>query len=132
MANTTLFVPKGKIEYSIPKENLINAKERGIRQRDALSNNREEALWRLQKATPIIATLDKPDPPSFTRVKPSSTIYGMLGFFLGCLFAVVLLTAPLISRYVEMETNKAIFGNPQPAVKPEGYVYVEENKKEII
>lgn len=132
MANTTLFVPNSKIEYSIPKENLINDKERGIRQRDALSNNREEALWRLQKATPIIATLDKPDPPSFTMVKPSSTLYGMLGFFLGCLLAVVLLTAPLISRYVETETNKAIFGEPQPVIKPDGYVYVEENKKEII
>ena len=94
MANTTLFVPTGKIEYSIPKENLINAKERVMRQRDGYANNREEALWRLQKATPIIDILDKPVPP-FSSKKPSSMMYGFLGFMLGCLLAIAFLIAPI-------------------------------------
>ena len=125
MANTTLFVPQGKIEYSIPKENLINAKERVMRQREGSANNREEALWRLQKATPIIDILDKPVPP-FSVTKTSSMIYGMLGFFLGCTLALALVTAPLISKYVENETNKAIFGKDEVVIKPVDYHYTEE------
>jgi uncharacterized protein involved in exopolysaccharide biosynthesis len=125
LANTTLFVPRDKIEYSIPKENLINAKERVMRQRDGSANNREEALWRLQKATPIIDILDKPVPP-FARQKPSSMLYGFLGFMLGCFVAVAFLIAPLITKYVETETNKAIFGDDEGAVKPADYHYTEE------
>lgn len=112
MANTTRFVPKDKIEYSIPKENLINAKERGIRQRDALTNNKEEALWRLQKATPIISILDKPERPFF-KTQPSAMIYAIVGFILGTMMAVFLLTAPLLYKYIEFEANKAVFGDPE-------------------
>lgn len=125
LANTTLFVPRGKIEYSIPKENLINAKERGMRQRDGYANNREEALWRLQKATPIIDILDKPMPP-FSVSKPSSMMYAFLGFMLGCFMATAFLIAPLLSRYVETETNKAIFGDDGGTVKPVDYQYTTE------
>ncbi len=127
LANTTLFVPKGKIEYSIPKENLINAKERGMRQRDGYANNREEALWRLQKATPIIDILDKPLPP-YAVQKPSSMLYGFLGFMLGCFLAIAFLVAPILSKYVETETNKAIFGNEEGEIIPADYKYAEENK----
>ncbi len=127
LANTTLFVPKGKIEYSIPKENLINAKERSMRQRDGYANNREEALWRWQKATPIIDILDKPIPP-FAKKTPSSMIYAFLGFMLGCFLAIAFLIAPILSKYVETETNKAIFGNEDGAIKPADYHYPEENK----
>jgi uncharacterized protein involved in exopolysaccharide biosynthesis len=127
LANTTLFVPKGKIEYSIPKENLINSKERGMRQRDGYANNREEALWRLQKATPIIDILDKPLPP-YAVQKPSSMLYGFLGFMLGCFLAIAFLVAPILSKYVETETNKAIFGNEEGEIKPADYKYAEENK----
>jgi len=109
MANTTRFVPKDRIEYSIPKENLINAKERGVRQRDALTNNKEEALWRLQKATPIIALLDKPERP-FGQVKPSALLYSIMGFVLGIFLASLLLIAPILYKYIEAEANKAVFG----------------------
>ena len=116
MANTTRFVPKDRIEYSIPKENLINAKERGIRQRDALTNNKEEALWRLQKATPIIAILDKPERP-FSRTKPSSVIYGVGGFILGLFVTMMLLIAPILYKYIENEANKAVFGEEEDEIK---------------
>lgn len=112
MANTTRFVPKDRIEYSIPKENLINAKERGVRQRDALTNNKEEALWRLQKATPIIAVLDKPERP-FDQTKPSAMIYGIIGFILGLLLSVLLLISPILYKYIETEANKAVFGEEE-------------------
>lgn len=116
MANTTRFVPKERIEYSIPKENLINAKERGMRQRDALTNNKEEALWRLQKATPIIATLDKPERP-FLPKKTSTPLYIILGFILGVLGCIGLLVAPILFKYIEAETNSAIFGEEEPLKK---------------
>jgi HPt (histidine-containing phosphotransfer) domain-containing protein len=114
MANTTLFVPAERIEYSIPKENLSNQKEWVTRQRDASASNREEALWRLQKVTPIIATLDKPDPP-FDVKKSSSVIYGGVGFFLGCILTTLLLISGLLYHYIKAEIYKAIFGNTPPA-----------------
>lgn len=116
MANTTRFVPKDRIEYSIPKENLINAKERGIRQRDALTNNKEEALWRLQKATPIISILDKPERP-FSQIRPSATLYGIIGFILGIVLGILLLIAPILYKYIESETNKAVFGDDTVVVE---------------
>ncbi len=115
MANTTRFVPKDRIEYSIPKENLINAKERTMRQRDALANNREEATWRLQKATPIIATLDKPERP-FIENRPSGILYIIGGFILGGILCVSILIAPLIFKYIEEETKNSIFGEEEETV----------------
>jgi len=111
LSNTTLFVQPGKIEYNIPKENLISDKERVIRQRDASANNREEALWRLQKVTPIIAILDKPDPPFLVK-KPSTLMYGTVGFFAGCILAIFATIAGLLYGYTRSEINKAIFGGP--------------------
>ena len=118
MANTTRFVPKDRIEYSIPKENLINAKERSMAQRNALANNREEALWRLQKATPIIDILDKPERP-FTPTKSSTILYVTLGFILGSLLAIGLLISPILYKYIESETRNAVFGDDQELPLPE-------------
>lgn len=116
LSNTTLFVPSERIEFSIPKENLSDQKEWVKRQRDASANNREEALWRLQKVTPIIATLDKPDPP-FEVKKPSSVIYGGIGFFIGCLITILLLVTGLLYKYSKHEVNKAIFGSGEEGSK---------------
>ncbi len=114
MANTTMFVPAERIEYSIPKENLANQKEWVTRQRDASANNREEALWRLQKVTPIIATLDKPDPP-FNVKKSSPLIFGSVGFFVGCVLMLIFLLSGLFYRYAKGEIYKAVFGNAAEA-----------------
>lgn len=112
LSNTTLFVPSERIEYSIPKENLSNQKEWVTRQRDASANNREEALWRLQKITPIIATLDRPDPP-YEMKKPSSILYGGIGFFLGCILMTLLLISGLLYKFGKSEFYKAVFGSGQ-------------------
>jgi len=112
MANTTRFVPPNKIEYSVPKENLITKKEVALGQWQAVTSNREQALWRLQKAMPIISILDKPERP-FSSIKPSGMLYGIGGFALGCILAAGLLLIPIFYRYIEMETNKAIFGDEE-------------------
>lgn len=115
MANTTLFTNPEKIEFTIPKENLIADKERVLRQRDASANNKEEALWRLQKVTPIIETLDKPEPP-FDITAPSALIYAFVGFIIGCILCAVLFVADIIYQYINTEINDAVFGeNPAPA-----------------
>ena len=111
MANTTLFVSPEKIEYQIPKENLVNEKDRVMRQRDASANNREEALWRLQKVTPIIAILDKPDPP-YDIKKPSALLYAVIGFILGIILAACLVISGNLYRYAKAEAKKAILGSP--------------------
>ena len=116
LSNTTMFVPAERIEYSIPKENLSNQKEWVTRQRDASANNREEALWRLQKITPIIATLDKPDPP-FNVKKPSALIYSIIGFFLGCVIMLVFLLSGILYRYTKAEIYRAVFGNETEPLK---------------
>ncbi|MEJ7627913.1 MAG: hypothetical protein WKF35_13690 [Ferruginibacter sp.] len=109
--NTTLFTPPDKIQYIIPKENLASDKERVMRQRDASANNREEALWRLQKVTPIIATLDKPDPP-FAVKRPSTMIYGFIGFLLGFILSTVLVISGILYKYAKQQADSAIFGTP--------------------
>lgn len=116
MNNTTLFVPNSKIEYSIPKENLVANKERVMRQRDASANNKEEALWRLQKATPIIATLDKPEPP-FDVTRPSASMFAIVGLMLGAFLSTLVIIGPLIARYAKAEANKAIFGDEEVEVE---------------
>lgn len=110
MSNTTLFVAPEKIEYQIPKENLVNEKDRVLRQRDAAANNREEALWRLQKVTPIIEILDRPDPP-YDIKKPSSVVYALIGFVLGMILAILFGISGMLLRYTMSEAKKAILGN---------------------
>ena len=112
MSKTTLFTTPERIEYQIPKENLVNEKDRVMRQRDAAANNREEALWRMQKVTPIIAILDKPDPPYDVK-KPSSILYAMIGFFVGMVLAVIFFISGILYRYTMSEAKKAIMGSPE-------------------
>ncbi|MBS1742975.1 MAG: hypothetical protein JST81_08050 [Bacteroidetes bacterium] len=113
MANTTMFVASDKVEYQIPKENLANEKERVLRQRDASSNNREEALWRLQKQTPIISILDRPEPP-FEINKPSAVLYAFIGFILGMILAAGITVSGIIYSYAKEEAKKAILGDETP------------------
>lgn len=108
MNNTTLFTPLDKIQYTIPKENLAADKQRVMAQRDASANNREEALWRLQKVTPIIAILDKPDPP-FAVKKPPIGMYTTMGFILGSLFATVLLAIGILYRYAKVQAGSVLY-----------------------
>jgi hypothetical protein len=97
--NTTLFVQPGKLQYTVPKENLENNKLLVLAQRNGAASNREEALWRKQKVTPIIEILDRPEPP-FDVSKPSKVIYAGLGFVLGCIIFSLLLISGILYRYL--------------------------------
>ena len=110
MQNSTFFTPADRLEYGLPKENLSMEKNRVLRQRDLSVNNREEATWRLQKATPIISVLDKPTEP-FTMVKSSSIIFAIIGFIVGCILSSLFLIGGLIYKYVKSEMYKSLFGN---------------------
>ncbi len=112
MQNTTFFTPIDKLEYDLPKENLTLEKTRVLRQRDLSVNNREEATWRLQKATPIISVLDAPKEP-FAVTKSSAVTFGVIGFIIGCVIAAVLLVGGLIIKYLKLEINKSLFGTGQ-------------------
>ena len=105
--NTTLFVPIGKLQYTVPKENLENNKLLVLAQRNGAASNREEALWRKQKVTPIIEILDAPEPP-FTVDQPSKIIYGLAGFVLGCLLFALFSISGILYRYLHFEVRKKL------------------------
>ena len=108
LARTTLFTPSERIEFTIPKENLITDKERVLAQRNSAANNREEALWRLQKVTPIIEILDKPDPP-FDQKASSPILYSFIGFLLGCFLGALIFVGDILYKYINAEINTTVF-----------------------
>lgn len=65
-----------------------------------------------QKATPIIETLDKPEPP-FKKNKPSGLLFGMVGFILGLLLSSFILIFDLLYKYINAEINHAVFGDEE-------------------
>ena len=113
-SNTTLFVPQGKLKYSIPQENLENNKQRVLAQRNGAAANREDALWRLQRVTPTIKILDKPEPPYMTT-KSSKILYGAGGFFLGIFLFAFASIAGLLYQYLNQQM-KELIGDKYPDV----------------
>jgi hypothetical protein len=111
---TTLFAPPDLMEYRLPQENITMERNRVMRQRDVSANTRDEALWRLQKSTPIISLLDKPLPP-FDKNKPSSFAFLLAGFMAGLLLTALLLISGVIYRYIRSETALLLAG-PKTAV----------------
>jgi uncharacterized protein involved in exopolysaccharide biosynthesis len=109
MQQTTMFTPNDLLEYNIPKSNISAEKTRILRQRDMYINNRDEAVWRLQKVTPIISVLDKPTEP-FDVVKPSIILYMLIGFILGSIVSITIIISGLLYRFVKSELYKNIFG----------------------
>lgn len=114
--NTTLFVQPGKLQYTVPKENLENNKLLVLAQRNGAASNREEALWRKQKVTPIIEILDAPEPP-FNVTKPSNILYGIIGFMIGCLIFTIFSISDIIYRYLRFEVKKKL-SDPTVEISP--------------
>lgn len=112
--NHTLFTPPGKKEYNIPKENLENDKLRVLAQRSGTANNREDAAWRLQKETPIIEILDKPEPP-YGVTQTSKLLYGLVGFLLGLFLFAFATIAGLLYQYGNQKMKEFI-GDKYPDV----------------
>ena len=109
----TLFTNTSKLEYRVPTENLIADKQM-IRQQYAQAvANQQNAAYKLQKATPLIKVLDKPEPPYDVKNK-SAVLYGLVGFFGGGAIISFLLVIGIIFRYAKAEINKALFGHAHP------------------
>ncbi|MBL0355661.1 MAG: hypothetical protein IPP72_01695 [Chitinophagaceae bacterium] len=110
MQQRTLFTPPDLLEYAIPKENVSSEKTRILRQRDMYINNRDEAVWRLQKVTPIIAVLDKPNAP-FDETSQPVLLLMILGFLAGSFIGTIVLISGLLYRFGKAEIHKSIFGS---------------------
>jgi hypothetical protein len=112
MQKRTMFTPAELLDYAIPKENISSEKTRILRQRDMYINNRDEAVWRLQKVTPVIAVLDKPTAP-FDKQSQPKILLAFIGFIAGCFIGALILLSGLLYRYAKDEIYKSIFGNSQ-------------------
>ena len=106
----TLFTNTSKLEYRVPTENLLADKQM-IRQQYAQAvANQQNAAYKLQKATPLIKVLDKPDPPYDIKNK-SAILYGIIGLFSGIIFISSILVIGIILKYIKWEINKSLFGS---------------------
>lgn len=112
LSNSTMFVPPGKIEYEIPKENLINDKTRVVGIYNGAANNKEEALWRLQRAKPILDLLDKPEAP-FDTIKKSPIQFAIIGFILGCFIGLILCVIDIIIKYAKAQISEVVAVSPE-------------------
>lgn len=106
----TLFTDVSKLQFKVPTENLLADKQMVRSQFAQAVANRENAAYKLQKATPLIKVLDKPEPPYDVQGKPTTT-YGIIGFLIGCIAVTGLAIAGLIFTFIREEANKALFGS---------------------
>ncbi len=119
---TTFFTNEGRARYNLPKINLAQDKATVQSQYYYAVNNRESAAYRLQKETPIIEPLDRPEPP-FDVVEKSKMIYVIIGLMLGAFIGILLVSWKIINKYLTDELNKAI----EKASKPkDGLLVVQE------
>lgn len=107
MQSTTLFTSDKLLTYQIPKNYVADAKDIAIRQKDILINNKEEAMWRLQKITPIVEVLDKPVAP-FDSKKPTPLLMGFVGFLLGVFLAMLVAISGILYTYIKAEILKVL------------------------
>lgn len=104
---STFFTNEGLQRYSIPKVNLAQDKATVQSQYYYAVNNRESAAYRLQKETPIIEALDKPEPP-YDPIRKSKMIYTLIGLIIGTLVGLLAVSWKIINQYLGDELNKAI------------------------
>lgn len=114
---TTFFTNEELQRYSLPKQNLAQDKSTVQSQYYYAVNNREAAAYKLQKETPIIEPLDKPEPPYDTSQK-SSSLYIVMGLMLGTLIGIILVSWKIVSKFVGDELNKAIEKASKPKEVP--------------
>lgn len=108
---TTMFTNTGKLEFRVPTENLIADKQMIRAQYANAIANQQNAAYKLQKATPVIKVLDKPEPP-YKKESKSPVVYGIIGLLLGLILFAGLLVSGILLRFIKEETSKAIFGTP--------------------
>ena len=105
----TLFTNTDKLEFRVPTENLLADKQM-IRQQYATAvANQQNAAYKLQKATPVIKVLDRPEPPYDIENK-SAVLYGLIGLVGGFILVSLFFVSGIILKFFKEEFNKAIFG----------------------
>jgi hypothetical protein len=104
---TTFFTNDELKRFSIPKTNLLQDKNTVQSQYYYAVNNRESAAYKLQKETPIIEALDKPEGP-YEASEKSTKLYVLIGLFLGAFLGALIVSWKLISNYLGDELNKAV------------------------
>src|SRR5664279_3830541 len=98
----TLFTNTSKLEFRVPTENLLADKQM-IRQQYAQAvANQQNAAYKLQKATPLIKVLDKPEPPYDFEHK-SAVLYGLIGLFAGLIFVSLFFVSGIILKFMRSE-----------------------------
>lgn len=122
MDKTTMFTNTGKLEFRVPTENLLADKQMIRAQYANAVANQQNAAYKLQKATPVIKVLDKPEPP-YKKESKSPGVYGTIGLIMGLILFSLLFVSGILLRFMKDETSKAIFGNPdtKKAVVPTGH-----------
>lgn len=103
---TTLFTPN-RMEYKLPTENVLTEKQMIRNQYMQAVANQQSAMYKLQKETPIVKVLDKPEPP-YESEKKSSLTYAAIGGFIGLVLISILLCLNLIGHYIKSETTKLL------------------------
>lgn len=104
---STFFTNEELKRYNLPKVNLAQDKATVQSQYYYAVNNRESAAYRLQKETPIIEPLDKPEPP-YDPIKKSKMIYTFIGLILGGFIGMLAVSWKVINKYLGDELNKAL------------------------
>ena len=120
---STFFTNETLKRYNLPKINLAQDKATVQSQYYYAVNNRESAAYRLQKETPIIEVLDKPEWP-FDSVQKSGFTYVIMGLILGLIIGVLLVSWKVINKYMADELNKAI----EKASKPKAHLLVPQQE----
>jgi hypothetical protein len=110
---TTFFTNIELKRFNLPLQNLEQDKQTVASQYYYAVNNREAAAYKLQKETPIIEALDRPEGPYEVAGK-STKLYAFIGVLLGVLIGVVIVSWKTISTYLNSELNKAL----EKAAKP--------------
>ncbi len=105
--NTSVFVPAGRMKFTVPIENLENIKIQVAIQKNNATANKDDAMYRLDKITPIIQILDKPTPP-FDLVQTSSKLYAIIGFVFGCIFFSILFIAGILIKFANNQLKTTI------------------------
>src|SRR6185437_960779 len=95
---TTLFTNTSKLQFRVPTENLIADKEMIREQYATAVANQQNAAYKLQKATPVIKVLDKPEPPYDVENK-SAIIYGLIGLIGGFILVSLFFVSGIILRF---------------------------------
>jgi uncharacterized protein involved in exopolysaccharide biosynthesis len=109
----TLFTNTAKLEFRVPTENLLADKQM-IRQQYAQAvANQQNAAYKLQKETPLIKILDRPEPP-YEVENQSAAFNGCIGFFAGMILTSLLFVSGIILKFTRQEIHHALFGPGTP------------------